>query len=398
MTDLLDARGYVTELRVSSKKPVRLEYLGAAEGEYAAYTYDEDPYVVSRAENQDFQRRFRVVLKDTGIGKSGLRLRVKTEPGTKAALLVSGEKLGVFTAGESGMIDETVDVKGLCAAEREYLEQVHRILYMLLAEVDRICAKHDLQYFLVFGGLLGSLRYGDIIPWDDDIDIAMTRKDFERFKAVAPRELGEDFQYLDCSAMGGGAFLDFMCRVLYRKETVPVNVFRKVSGKCRKDVENHLPMDIFILDKAFDHPRLHKLQMLLVRGVYGLGMGHRAYLNKEEYAGRDLMTRLSVSVLSKVGRLLPVKTIFWLHDKVSTMNEGRETQDYFMSNGFLPFIHTRYSREWFDGSSQVQLGELTVSAPKDVEAYLKRAYYDYYHYPPVNKRVPEHSPEADGVF
>ena len=69
-----------------------------------------------------------------------------------------------------------------------------------------------------------------------------------------------------------------------------------------------------------------------------------------------------------------------------------------MSNGFLPFIHTRYSKAWFGADRRVKLGDMEVSAPAEMEAYLKRAYYDYYHYPPVNKRVPGHSPDADGVF
>lgn len=69
-----------------------------------------------------------------------------------------------------------------------------------------------------------------------------------------------------------------------------------------------------------------------------------------------------------------------------------------MSNGYLPFIHTRYSCQWFCGESRVKLGNMQVGAPNDVEAYLKRAYYDYYHYPPMEKRIPEHSPESAGIL
>ena len=398
MIDLLDARGYEIELSVSSDLPVVIKYLGAAQTEHPELTYDEDPYVVSRVEGQEFTKVYHVSLKDSGIRKSGLKIWIEADVGTEISLTVCGEKMGVYTAGEALRVERIIDVKELCLKEREYLDHVHRTLYLLLAEIDRICTKYELRYFLVFGGLLGYLRYGDIIPWDDDIDIAMTRADFERFKRVAPGELGADFMYLDCSEMGGGAFLDYMCRILYMKEKVPCNVFRKVSGKCRKDVENHLPVDIFILDKASDDPRMHKLQMLLIRGVYGLGMGHRAYINPEEYAGRDRMTRLSVKLLSSVGRLLPAKFIFWLHDRISMMNQNKKTKDYFMSNGFLPFIHTRYSQEWFETRSIIKFGEMEVSAPADIKAYLKRAYYDYYHYRPMNTRIPQHSPEADGVF
>lgn len=398
MIDLLDARGYEIVLHASSDRPVKIQYLGAVKTEHEELTYDEDPYVVSRVEEQSFTKHFSAALKDTGIRKSGLKLQMEAEAGTKFSVTAWGERIGRFTVGSEGKAEGIMEVRELCFKEREYLDHIHRILYTLLAEVDRICRKYELHYFLVFGGLLGALRHGEIIPWDDDIDIAMTRKDFERFKRIAPEELGTDFAFLDCADIGKGAFLDFLCRILYQKERVPVNVFRKVSGRCRKEIENHLALDIYILDNASDHAYVHKLQMLMIRGIYGLGMGHRTYLHKEEYARRDRMTRVSVRLLPAIGKLLPLQWIFWLHDRVSTMVGGEETRDYFMSNGFLPFIHTRYARAWFAESSTVKLGDMEVSAPADVKAYLKRAYYDYYHYPPVNKRVPEHSPDADGVF
>ncbi len=398
MVDLFDARGYDVTVNSLGDPPVTIQYLGAVRTEHAELLYDEDPYVVSHVEGQEFTREFQASLKDPGIRKSGLRIKIAAKAGTEVSVKACGEEVCAFTVGEEGQEERTVDVSGLCRQEREYLAHIHRILYLLLAEADRICEKHGISYFLVFGGLLGALRHGDIIPWDDDIDIAMTRADFQRFQKIAPAELGEGFRYLDCSEMGGGAFLDFMCRILYTKETVPGNVFRKVRGKCRKDLENHLPLDIFILDKASDNPYRHKLQMLLVRGVYGLGMGHRAIFCREEYQCRDFWTRISVRLLSGLGKAVPAKCIFWLHDRICTMHEKKETKDYFMSNGFLPFIHTRYSREWFQGGNRMKLGDMEARVPADAEAYLKRAYYEYYHYPPMCKRIPEHSPDAEGVF
>lgn len=397
MTELLDARGYEVVLRGDLGVPVRLMYLGAVNPEHKEQTYDEDPYVVSYVEDKVFTGEFSVVLKDEGIRKSGLKAVLKAGEGTEIALTVCGEKTERWVSGPEEVSVRILEVEDLCRAEREYLALIHKILYRLLGEVDRICKKYGIAYFLVFGGLLGALRYKDMIPWDDDLDLAMTRADFERFKKVAPEELGEDFRFLDGSDLGNGAFLDFLCRILYQKEKVPVNIFQKVRGKCSKEIENHLALDIYILDNASDHPGRHKFHMLLVRVVYGLGMGHRAYLCQEEYAAQKPFIRFAVPFLAALGKCLPLSLIFWLHERVSRMYEGKETRDYFMSNGYLPFIHTRYSREWFSGCSILPLGDRNVCAPRDVKAYLKRAYYDYYHYPPVNKRVPEHSPDAEGI-
>ncbi|MDO4622187.1 MAG: LicD family protein [Eubacteriales bacterium] len=391
---LLDARGYTVRLEADAAD-VHIVYMGAAETGHPGLKYDQDPYVVSHIAGENFTESFAAVLKDPGISRSGLQLILTADRDTTVRLSVAGEDMGEFRLPAGERFEQICDVSELCKAEREYLDTIHRILYLLLDEVDRICQKYDIHYYLVFGGLLGAVRHGDIIPWDDDVDIAMTRKDFEVFRRVAPKELGEDFCYLDASGIGG--FLDFMCRVLYMKEPVPGNVFRKVAGKCDPRFENKLPLDIFILDKASDDPKKHKRQMTLVRGIYGLGMGHRAYVDKQEYRNQDRKTRLAVWGLSTAGKLIPLKMIYRIHDRICTRYENTCTKDYFMSNGFLPYIHTRYRQSWFAGSSRIPLGDRMVSVPADTEGYLRRAYYDFYHYPPVEKRIPEHSPTASGI-
>lgn len=61
------------------------------------------------------------------------------------------------------------------------LAEHQQVLYEILYMVDDFCKAHDIPYFLVGGTLLGAVRHKGIIPWDDDVDIAMTRENYERF-------------------------------------------------------------------------------------------------------------------------------------------------------------------------------------------------------------------------
>lgn len=67
----------------------------------------------------------------------------------------------------------------------------------LLDEFVRICDKYNLTYYLYYGTLLGAVRHKGFIPWDDDTDVVMPRRDFECFRKVAPKELSSDFFFHD---------------------------------------------------------------------------------------------------------------------------------------------------------------------------------------------------------
>lgn len=73
------------------------------------------------------------------------------------------------------------------------MKEVWAVELDLLKEFKRVCNKYDLKYCADGGTLLGAIRHQGFIPWDDDLDIAMLRKDFEKLNEVAPAEFKKPY-------------------------------------------------------------------------------------------------------------------------------------------------------------------------------------------------------------
>jgi lipopolysaccharide cholinephosphotransferase len=81
--------------------------------------------------------------------------------------------------------------------EGSTLRKAQLIMLDILKEVDSVCKKHGITYWLEGGTLLGAVRHGGFIPWDDDLDIAVLKKDFKKLKKILMNELPEYLVYQD---------------------------------------------------------------------------------------------------------------------------------------------------------------------------------------------------------
>lgn len=272
---------------------------------------------------------------------------------------------------------------------------------ILLRELDRVCQKYGLRYYMICGTLLGAVRHGSFIPWDDDADVAMTRHDFDILKKMAPQEWSNgDFKFVDYCDLDPKhhAFLDFMSRLVYCKEDVPIITFRKLGDRCRPDIQNHIPLDIYVLDNASDVEWQHNLQTLALQVLYGLGMGHRPKMNKQEYTDRPAQMQFGISALIAVGKILPLRLIFAVYERVRRMFNHRETENYIMSNGFIFCLPWKFRKEWFGEGDRLAVDEDRFMVPRDWDAYLRRQYGDYSRLPAVEDRHPTHTHGATGIY
>ncbi|MBR4573658.1 MAG: LicD family protein [Lachnospiraceae bacterium] len=124
----------------------------------------------------------------------------------------------------------------------------------VLNETDKICARHNIPYFADWGTLLAAIRHNGYIPWDDDLDISMRRKDYERFLKYAATELPEGFKVMNYKNHPGHHF--FVARIVGKpricfeeEHLTRFHGFPYIAG-----------IDLFILDNVARDRKLEDLK------------------------------------------------------------------------------------------------------------------------------------------
>lgn len=97
---------------------------------------------------------------------------------------------------ENNYIKKDKDYKVKIRNNKEIsIRSIQKEILIIMDEIDRICRKHNITYGLIAGSALGIVNYGGFIPWDDDIDIFILRRDWTKFLRALEQELAEDFYY-----------------------------------------------------------------------------------------------------------------------------------------------------------------------------------------------------------
>ncbi len=232
----------------------------------------------------------------------------------------------------------------------------------LLLIHDAICKKHKLKYWIDYGTLLGAVRHKGFIPWDDDIDVSMPRKDFNKYLEIVQSEIPDSvvFQSKDTDRR--------FRRNLFRLRDKNSQIERRFNEGEYRGVF----IDIFPIDQL-------KSNRLFLENII------RHYFSidpfKEEY--RDFKRMCFHYILSPLLVFKPL--VRHLKEKYIWDDTG----DMYSLNWEVN-VPYRYKKNYCDELVEIEFEKYRFYAPKDFKSVLTELYGNYMELPPENQRIPRH--------
>ncbi|WP_149554777.1 LicD family protein [Treponema pectinovorum] len=278
----------------------------------------------------------------------------------------------------------TIEEKGLIRPlNSTELEELKKIMLLCFTDVFRVCLKHNINVLLGGGSALGAVRHKGFIPWDDDLDLMMSRADFDKFKEIFDNELGKKY------ILNSPNF-----------SLNPSNRFPKVLVKGTKFVEagedwnkdsNKIKIDIFIIENVPDfkiHRLLHGFLCSLVMyiascvDIFETRNSDFSRLLLESRDGKKLLKKRMI-----IGRLFSFKRYGKWCDAVDSLCQyNKKSKCVSIPTGRRHYFGEMLPREVFFPPKKCEFEGLDAFIPNLVERYLSNLYGEYMIIPPESKR------------
>ncbi len=257
------------------------------------------------------------------------------------------------------------------------LRKLQLVCLDILKEVVRVCDKYDIKYFLYEGTLLGCIRHKGFIPWDDDLDIAMLRDDYDKFLKVAEKELNDGFflQTFDTDENYPLAFAKVRKNNTFLDELHYQNI----------DMNKGIFIDIFPLDNMPNLKilRFFERKILRLKYVFCLVSNKDIKLNNnKKYEGVVNFLRKFIFWNGR-NKLVKFDKRIKRYNKLKNCKYCGQICSVHKSNGI-------FKKYWLENLEKKEFEGLEFLVPSEYNSLLSHSYGDYMKLPPIEERKPQH--------
>lgn len=222
---------------------------------------------------------------------------------------------------------------------------------------DVFYEKYGLVFFLGGGSCLGADRHKGNIPWDDDVDVIVTRDDFKKIRQAVISNPRYQWDYLTQTSL-------WLARIRFANQVL---------------VTEYPPMiDIFILDNVPDNKFLARIKLLTILLLQG------TIKKKPDLIRFRFHMKICAYVTYLIGMFLPAKTKYSMYEKVSEWGNKKETKRISCYNTIFGYMGRTFSSEMILNYSQCPFEDTKLTIMNGYDEFLTVTYGDYMT-PPENK-------------
>ena len=256
------------------------------------------------------------------------------------------------------------------------LDEKKKIMLEMLSELDKFCISNKITYFLTGGTLLGAIRHNGYIPWDDDIDICLMRKDCDKLVSSFKSTSG-NISILDISNTEG--YIWPSAKAVDKRTILIENKYKLEAMGVYIDI---FPMDN--LPGDIEQAKKYALRVKKVKDKLTL-----KHLRVEK--DRAVLKNI-VIILGKILYLIPDRCLIRKIEKLSRKYQNEKTE-YICNLSGAWGIREITRAEFFSATQQHIFENKEFSIPVGYDGYLKNVYGDYMTPPSKEKQITHHASE-----
>lgn len=241
----------------------------------------------------------------------------------------------------------------------------------LLRNFHAFCEKHNLKYSLAYGTMLGAVRHGGFIPWDDDMDVAMLRPDYDRFVKIASSEPAS-FVFYDWTNCRNIMFM-------FAKVVDPHAVYKRIGQDgIQSATSTGVYLDVFPLDAMPRNKVLARIYGFIMYSWNQLLGSNCSYAYYRRFLRPifSLKTRIAWHLIKLVGWIVPVYPSWVMRNKIFHLFKF-DKPTYIASLTVGKCYKKIYRSEMFDRMVKHKFETDEFWITEDYDAWLTAAYGDW---------------------
>lgn len=260
------------------------------------------------------------------------------------------------------------------------LKHIQRIELKLLIRFDEYCRTHQIQYFLGGGTLLGAVRHNGFIPWDDDVDVMMTRENYDKLCSLWEQEFDDGIYFFQTSHTDP-SYHDHMAKLRLKN-----TLYETYNNLKFPQMQKGFFVDIFPHDKTVESNFVQHLHIFFTKLARSMIL-HKWFNTPMQYYGRH---KVACKIMTGFIRLVPISFLEWIHYKVTTLFDNKPRK--YLHDGYGEHIdHGAFDKTILDESILIEFEGYKFPVPKRYDEYLIFSYgRSYMKLPPAEEQVPHH--------